>query len=139
MHRRLPTGKFSLSLSLSLSLSFPPSLSLPFSLSPLLSLSLSLSSFSFSHLLVGLQWAAVYAERKELAEYMRVSSQATYEPWLLNDSSVFAQVDAFVQRCHDLLDLAQAQVHFARRVGDTTLPEPVIHGSHGAPWPIGSW
>lgn len=49
--------------------------------------------------------------------------------WDFDPSSIFAQIDAFVQRCRDLLEVCEAQVLFARKsaklpkgqVGPTTM------------------
>merc|ERR1712159_406791 len=35
-------------------------------------------------------------------------------PWVLDQSSIFAQIDAFIQRCKDLLEVCECQQHFAR-------------------------
>ncbi|GFR64149.1 dynein, axonemal, heavy chain 2 [Elysia marginata] len=36
--------------------------------------------------------------------------------WVLDRSSIFAQIDAFIQRCRDMLEVCEAQCHFARQV-----------------------
>lgn len=78
-------------------------------------------------------WKTVYAERKEVSEYLSATGTTSHEPWSLNHSSIFAPVDAFIQRCLDLLDLAEGQTQFGRRHGLTTSPIPIIRGSQG--WP----
>ena len=40
----------------------------------------------------------------------RVHSEFSDEEWLLDESSIFAQVDAFIQRCKDLLEVVEGQV-----------------------------
>lgn len=36
-------------------------------------------------------------------------------PWNFETSNIFAQVDAFVQRCRDLLEVCEGQVQFSRK------------------------
>ena len=50
------------------------------------------------------------------------------EKWILDQNSIFAQVDAFVQRCKDLLDVCEGQVHFARWQDGEKTPLPLFHG-----------
>jgi dynein heavy chain, axonemal len=40
-----------------------------------------------------------------------------------NHGSIFAQIDAFVQRCRDLKEICEGQLQFARKGADMTLPE----------------
>lgn len=45
--------------------------------------------------------------------------------WEFDESSIFAQIDAFVQRCRDLLDVCEGQIQFARKAAggaQTALP-----------------
>lgn len=53
--------------------------------------------------------------------------------WSFDVTSIFAQVDAFVQRCKDLQDVCEGQVQFARRCGPGTAktPLPPFGGSRG--------
>ncbi|XP_052771287.1 dynein axonemal heavy chain 2-like isoform X2 [Mya arenaria] len=51
--------------------------------------------------------------------------------WVLDKSSIFAQVDAFVQRCKDLLEVCQAQIHFARREEGEKTDMPHFAGQKG--------
>nr|XP_015196051.1 PREDICTED: dynein heavy chain 2, axonemal isoform X1 [Lepisosteus oculatus]XP_015196052.1 PREDICTED: dynein heavy chain 2, axonemal isoform X1 [Lepisosteus oculatus]XP_015196053.1 PREDICTED: dynein heavy chain 2, axonemal isoform X1 [Lepisosteus oculatus] len=51
--------------------------------------------------------------------------------WVLDQTSVFAQVDAFVQRCKDLLEVCECQQHFARREDGTQTPLPCFGGRQG--------
>jgi dynein heavy chain len=46
--------------------------------------------------------------------------------WDFETASIFAHIDAFVQRCKDLLEVCEAQVQFAPK-----LPLPVFGGSKG--------
>ena len=52
--------------------------------------------------------------------------------WDFDQSSIFAQIDAFVQRCRDLLEVCEGQIQFARKneSGKKT-PIPFFGGSRG--------
>jgi dynein heavy chain len=44
----------------------------------------------------------------------------------MDDSSIFAQIDAFVQRCRDLIDVCESQRQFVRKSSATKgLPGPL--------------
>ncbi len=47
-------------------------------------------------------------------------------PWDFDIGSIFAHIDAFLQRCADLLEVCQAQLQFA-----PTQPMPVFGGTKG--------
>ena len=60
-------------------------------------------------------WKETYDKTQKLHHKM------SHEPWVLDKTSIFAQVDAFVQRCKDLLEVCECQIHFARmNEGDKT-------------------
>uniref|UniRef100_H2ZI86 Dynein axonemal heavy chain 2 n=1 Tax=Ciona savignyi TaxID=51511 RepID=H2ZI86_CIOSA len=59
-----------------------------------------------------------------------VHHNCSNEGWVLDQTSIFAQVDAFVQRCKDLLEVCECQRHFARRYGDKTAL-PCFAGQRG--------
>ena len=40
----------------------------------------------------------------------KVHDKFSEESWVLDESSIFAQVDAFIQRCKDLLEVVEGQV-----------------------------
>ena len=46
-------------------------------------------------------------------------------------SNIFSQVDAFIKRCEDVLEICEAQVHFLRKVGKAKQPLPVFSGTKG--------
>ncbi|KAJ7313214.1 hypothetical protein JRQ81_004493, partial [Phrynocephalus forsythii] len=48
--------------------------------------------------------------------------------WVLDQTSIFAQVDAFVQRCKDLLEVCDSQQHFARWEDGKKTPLPCFFG-----------
>jgi dynein heavy chain len=52
--------------------------------------------------------------------------------WDFDQSSIFAQVDAFVQRCRDLLEVCEGQIQFSRKLnGGEKAPIPLFGGSRG--------
>ncbi len=53
-------------------------------------------------------------------------------PWNFEWSNVFAQIDAFVGRCRDLLEICEAQKQFARKTKKGQKAEfPAYGGSKG--------
>ncbi|KAJ3021850.1 hypothetical protein HKX48_007626 [Thoreauomyces humboldtii] len=52
--------------------------------------------------------------------------------WDFDESSIFAQIDAFVQRCRDLLEVCEGQIQFARKLnGGEKATIPFFGGSKG--------
>ena len=51
-----------------------------------------------------LAWKETYDHTSQVHEKLSDSG------WLLDESSIFAQIDAFIQRCKDLLEVVEAQV-----------------------------
>lgn len=48
---------------------------------------------------------------KETYQHMsKVHSKFSSEGWVLDESTIFAQIDAFIQRCKDLLEVVEGQV-----------------------------
>ena len=59
------------------------------------------------------------------------------DKWILNDASIFAEVDAFVQRCDDLLEICQGRKQFISVLqgnGDVDSEEKkvIFGGSNGS-------
>ena len=74
----------------------------------------------------GENWKTVY--RRMCAHIHR----HTAKTWDFDQNSIFAQIDAFVQRCRDLLEVCEGQIQFARKVqGSTKAPIPAFGGSRG--------
>ena len=61
----------------------------------------------------------------------RVHSKFSSEKWVLDNSSIFAQVDAFMQRCRDLLEVCEGLVHFTRSSEGKKKPIPCFPGCRG--------
>lgn len=68
----------------------------------------------------GEQWKALY---KRTA---RAVSARCPRPWDFDVSTIFAHIDAFLQRCTDLLEVCEAQLQFA-----PSAPLPVFGGTKG--------
>ena len=76
----------------------------------------------------GVAWKRIY---KRTAAAVAASSS---REWKFDDASIFAQIDAFVQRCRDLLEVCEGQIQFARKSTETkgeAGPLPVFGGSRG--------
>ena len=50
--------------------------------------------------------------------------------WNVNHDSVFAQVDAFIQRCRDLIDVCMCVRHFGNKTGTTEHSFPQLTGTN---------
>ncbi|CAG5134523.1 unnamed protein product, partial [Candidula unifasciata] len=70
-------------------------------------------------------WKAIYDRISKL--HHKYSNHG----WLLDKSSIFAQVDAFIQRCKDMLEVCEAQFHFARQMDGNKLEMPQFAGQKG--------
>ena len=68
----------------------------------------------------GVSWKSLYASTAQAV------SLRSPKPWDFDVSSIFAHIDAFLQRCHDLLDVCQAQRQFA-----PLDPLPMFGGTQG--------
>jgi dynein heavy chain len=75
----------------------------------------------------GEAWKAIY---KKTCQHVLTFTKQT---WDFDTSSIFAQVDAFVQRCRDLIEVCEGQIQFARKLdAGKKEPLPVFGGSRGA-------
>ncbi|KAJ3403337.1 hypothetical protein HDV05_007876, partial [Chytridiales sp. JEL 0842] len=74
----------------------------------------------------GESWKTIY---KKTCVHIAKYASGT---WDFDQSSIFAQVDAFVQRCRDLLEVCEGQIQFARKInGGEKSPIPLFGGSRG--------
>ena len=74
----------------------------------------------------GESWKNIY--RKTCAHVLKYTKTA----WDFDQSSIFAQIDAFVQRCRDLLEVCEGQIQFARKISNgQKAPVPFFGGSNG--------
>ncbi|XP_056602033.1 dynein axonemal heavy chain 2 isoform X3 [Triplophysa dalaica] len=72
-----------------------------------------------------LVWKELYLYTSQL--HHKYSSQG----WSLNETSIFALVEAFVQRCKDLIEVCECQQQFARREEGEQLQLPCFAGRQG--------
>ena len=78
----------------------------------------------------GEAWKELYMRTVASVERER---ETTGRDWELDNSSIFAQIDAFVQRCKDLQEVCEGQTQFARRsAGGVTADLPDFGGARGA-------
>ena len=75
----------------------------------------------------GESWKSIY---KKYSEHV---FKYTRQAWDFDQSSIFAQIDAFVQRCRDLIEVCEGQIQFARKIDGGQKQEiPIFGGSKGA-------
>ena len=73
----------------------------------------------------GVEWKVIF--HKTVESIKRQKSKYGRE-WEIDDASVFAQIDAFVQRCRDLTEVCENQMQFVRKSALTKgSPGPVPH------------
>ena len=58
-------------------------------------------------------------------------SHRSTRQWDFDESAIFAQIDAFVQRCRDLMEVCEGQVQFARKTDGKTADLPAFGGARG--------
>ncbi|KAJ1345264.1 hypothetical protein BSLG_000778 [Batrachochytrium salamandrivorans] len=74
----------------------------------------------------GESWKHIY---KQTSTHI---AKHTKRSWDLDQSSIFAQIDAFVQRCRDLLEVCEGQIQFTRKLPNgKKAPLPFFGGSCG--------
>jgi dynein heavy chain len=74
----------------------------------------------------GESWKMIY--RKTCSHVLKYTKMT----WDFDQSSIFAQIDAFVQRCRDLLEVCEGQIQFARKISNgQKAPVPFFGGSKG--------
>lgn len=72
----------------------------------------------------GMKWKEMY--HKTVAAIVRQRNRYG-KVWEIDDASIFAQIDAFVQRCRDLIEICESQMQFCRKSSATKGPGPVPH------------
>lgn len=65
----------------------------------------------------GVLWKRIY--RRTAAAIRTAHPSAPRLHWTFDDASIFAQIDAFVQRCRDLLEVCEGQIQFCRKSSET--------------------
>jgi len=78
----------------------------------------------------GNAWKVAY---ERTAAAIERSTALPPRPWDFDPANIFAQIDAFVQRCRDLLEVCEGQIQFARKTlpGGKQSPLPCFGGSRG--------
>jgi len=71
----------------------------------------------------GVLWKLIYRRTAAAISTAHVTTPELH--WHFDDASIFAQIDAFVQRCRDLLEVCEGQIQFCRKSSGT-------HGKPGA-------
>ncbi|CAF1063283.1 unnamed protein product [Rotaria sordida] len=71
------------------------------------------------------QWQEIYNNAQSLHEKFSLKG------WRLDKTTIFAQIEAFIQRCRDLLDLCECQMHFARWEEGVRTELPIFGGQRG--------
>lgn len=51
-------------------------------------------------------------------------------PWTLNNTIIFNQIDTFIQRLHDLINICNAMIVFGRYDETTRIPSPLLDGEN---------
>jgi dynein heavy chain, axonemal len=78
----------------------------------------------------GIEWKVMYHET--VVSINRQKGKYGGRCWNMDDASIFAQVDAFVQRCRDLIEVCESQMQFVRKSSETVDqpgPLPVFGGT----------
>lgn len=75
----------------------------------------------------GFAWKEMYHKTNKAIQLQK----ARYgRCWDIDDASIFAQIDAFVQRCKDLIEICESQMQFVRKSSETKgNPGPIPHFS----------
>jgi dynein heavy chain len=67
----------------------------------------------------GKAWKKCYNRMTITVNRQKNENGNSEEHWKLNDPSIFAEMDAFVQRCDDLIDICNSRVQFVERLDGT--------------------
>lgn len=75
----------------------------------------------------GVLWKRIYRKMAAAIDLATAKEHDSAERrWAFEDASIFAQVDAFVQRCRDLIELCEGQLQFCRKNSE-------LGGQHNMP------
>uniref|UniRef100_A0A2I3GIV8 Dynein axonemal heavy chain 2 n=1 Tax=Nomascus leucogenys TaxID=61853 RepID=A0A2I3GIV8_NOMLE len=72
-----------------------------------------------------------HAWKDHYLQAVQMHTQFSSRGWVPVQTSIFAQVDAFVQRCKDLIEVCDCQYHFARWEDGKQGPLPCFFGAQG--------
>ena len=65
----------------------------------------------------GIEWKNMY--HRTVDAIRRQKARYGNRGWNIDDASIFAQIDAFVQRCRDLIEVCESQMQFCRKSAST--------------------
>jgi dynein heavy chain len=65
----------------------------------------------------GKKWREIYDRTVEII------NKDSNKKWDFSSNSIFASVEAFIQRCSELIEICQGQLQFALKGRNTTLPK----------------
>ncbi|XP_030042289.1 dynein axonemal heavy chain 2 [Microcaecilia unicolor] len=75
--------------------------------------------------------ACCQAWKEQYIQAARLHQRFSDKVWILDETSIFAQTDAFIQRCRDLLEVCECQEHFGRWEDGEKTPLPCFLGHRG--------
>lgn len=70
-------------------------------------------------------WKEIYLNTQKMHE------NCSQYGWSLDRTAIFAQIDAFIQRCKDLIDICDCEVHFANADDGEKKSLPIFGGQKG--------
>lgn len=71
---------------------------------------------------------------KYIKTYVLISEAHTelgQKPWILDKNKIFNQIDSFIQRCKDMIDVCEAMITFGRHDETDVIPKPKFGGARG--------
>lgn len=77
----------------------------------------------------GVSWKQIY---HKASSAVNAAAKTSDRKWTFDETGIFAQIDAFVQRCRELLEVCEGQIQFARKgKGGKREPLPAFGGNRG--------
>ena len=77
------------------------------------------------------QWKEICTKMQYMVK--KYSQSEKTRPWILDrDDTIFAENEAFIQRCRDLKEICEGQLQFAQRGASCKMP--VFGGTRGQEW-----
>ncbi|RLN72009.1 hypothetical protein BBJ28_00019305, partial [Nothophytophthora sp. Chile5] len=75
----------------------------------------------------GVSWKQIY---HRASNAVNAAASSPDRRWNFDETGIFAQIDAFVQRCRELLEVCEGQIQFARKGKDGKREELPTFGGH---------
>ncbi|KAG6966781.1 hypothetical protein JG688_00006600 [Phytophthora aleatoria] len=77
----------------------------------------------------GVSWKQIY---RKASHAVNTTAPSPDRRWNFDETGIFAQIDAFVQRCRELLEVCEGQIQFARKGKDGKREDlPTFGGNRG--------